>query len=45
MKVCFVDPKGMHFGLNTGIGYICSYLKDAHGIDSIKVFDFNNNGR
>jgi len=45
MKVCFVDPKGMHFGLNTGIGYICSYLKDAHGIDSIKVFDFNNNGQ
>jgi len=45
MKVCFVDPKGMHFGLNTGIGYIVSYLKKVSGIDDVKVFDFNNNSK
>jgi len=44
MKCCFIDPKGMHFGLNTGIAYIVSYLKNVHGLNSIKVFDFNNNG-
>lgn len=43
MKVCFVDPKGMHFGLNTGLGYIASYLKNVCGLDNVKVFDFNNN--
>lgn len=43
MKICFVDPKGMHFGLNTGLGYIASYLKNVCGLTSIKVFDFNNN--
>lgn len=43
MKCCFIDPKGMHFGLNTGIAYIVSYLKNVHGLNSIKVFDFNNN--
>jgi radical SAM superfamily enzyme YgiQ (UPF0313 family) len=43
MKVCFVDPKGMHFGLNTGIGYLASYLKNVEGFNNIKVFDFNNN--
>lgn len=43
MKCCFIDPKGMHFGLNTGIAYIVSYLKNLHGLNSIKVFDFNNN--
>lgn len=45
MKVCFVDPKGIHFGLNTGIGYIVSYLKNVYRLNSIKVFDFNNNGK
>lgn len=43
MKVCFVDPKGMHFGLNTGIGYIVSSLRKVPGIEAVKVFDFNNN--
>jgi radical SAM superfamily enzyme YgiQ (UPF0313 family) len=42
MKICFVDPTGIHFGLNAGIGYIVSYLKDIHGHKNIKVFDFNN---
>jgi radical SAM superfamily enzyme YgiQ (UPF0313 family) len=42
MKICFVDPEGIHFGLNAGIGYIASYLKNFCGYDSIKVFDFNN---
>jgi len=27
VNICFVDPKGIHFGLNTGIGYLVSYLK------------------
>lgn len=36
MKVCFVDPKGMHFGLNTGLGYIAAYLKKVHG-SSVKT--------
>lgn len=42
MKICFVDPQGIHFGLNTGIAYIVSYLKNIHGYNSLKVFDFNN---
>lgn len=42
MRLCFVDPEGIHFGLNSGIGYIVSYLKKNYGYDSIKVFDFNN---
>lgn len=45
MKVCFVDPRGIHFGLNTGIGYIVSYLKEVCGMEGVKVFDFNNNYR
>jgi len=32
----------MHYGLNTGIGYIVSYLKNVQGLNSVKVFDFNN---
>jgi radical SAM superfamily enzyme YgiQ (UPF0313 family) len=44
LRVCFVDPKGVHFGLNTGIGYIVSYLQKVRGVEDIKVFDFNNNG-
>lgn len=43
MKLCIVDPKGVHFGLNTGIGYIAAYLKKQNALDDIKVFDFNNN--
>ena len=43
MKICIVDPKGVHFGLNTGIGYIAAYLKKYNALDTIKVFDFNNN--
>jgi hypothetical protein len=43
VRICFVDPKGMHFGLNTGIGYLVSSLREA-GFGGIKVFDFNNNG-
>jgi radical SAM superfamily enzyme YgiQ (UPF0313 family) len=45
MKVCFVDPKGIHFGLNTGIAYIVSYLKGVGGLEGARVFDFNNNSR
>ncbi len=45
MKVCFIDPKGMHFGLNTGLGYVASYLKNIYGLVDIKVFDFNNNNK
>ena len=43
MKICFVDTKAIHFGLNTGIAYIVSYLKKQIGLEGIKVFDFNNN--
>jgi anaerobic magnesium-protoporphyrin IX monomethyl ester cyclase len=43
MNVCFVDPKGVHFGLNTGIGYIAAYVNKYNALDNIKVFDFNNN--
>jgi len=43
MKICFVDPKGIHFGLNTGIGYIAAYFKKQYNLNEIKVFDFNNN--
>ena len=43
MNICFVDPKGIHFGLNTGIGYLVSYLKAYYGADRVDVFDFNNN--
>ena len=43
MKICIVDPKGVHFGLNTGIGYVAAYLKINNVLDEIKVFDFNNN--
>lgn len=42
MRVCFVDPKGMHFGLNTGLGYLAAYLKTQAMVDEIRVFDFNN---
>jgi len=43
MKLCIVDPKGVHFGLNTGIGYVAAYLKKHNALDKIKIFDFNNN--
>lgn len=43
MRICFVDPRGIHFGLNTGIGYLASYLKKVKHSAHIKVFDFNNN--
>jgi radical SAM superfamily enzyme YgiQ (UPF0313 family) len=44
MRVCFIDPKGIHFGLNTGIGYLAAYLKENSAlVDEVKVFDFNNN--
>jgi radical SAM superfamily enzyme YgiQ (UPF0313 family) len=42
MKIAFVDPKGIHFGLNTGLAYIVSSLKKS-GRSDIRVFDFNNN--
>ena len=42
MKIAFVDPKGIHFGLNTGLAYIVSSLKKL-GRNDIRVFDFNNN--
>lgn len=44
INICFVDPKGVHFGLNTGLGYVAAYLKKVNQVDDIKVFDFNNNG-
>lgn len=44
MKVCFIDPKGIHFGLNTGLGYIASYLKTKR-VEFVKVFDFNNTSK
>ncbi|MCK5236969.1 MAG: cobalamin-dependent protein [Deltaproteobacteria bacterium] len=43
MKVCIIDPKGIHFGINTGIGYLAGYLREHSAVDEIKVFDFNNN--
>ncbi|MEM5778158.1 MAG: radical SAM protein [Candidatus Aenigmatarchaeota archaeon] len=44
MKVCFIDPKGVHYGLNNGLAYIAAYLiKHNPEIETIKVFDFNNN--
>lgn len=42
MKMCLVDPKGIHLGMNAGLGYLASYIKKTLGI-SPKVFDFNNN--
>lgn len=42
MKICFIDPQGIHYGLNTGLAYIVSYLKNIQGYDTLKVFDFNN---
>ena len=46
MRVCFIDPKGIHFGLNTGIGYLAAYLKKNAGVvEEVKVFDFNNNSK
>ncbi len=42
MKIAFVDPKGIHFGLNTGLAYIVSSLIKS-GKNDIRVFDFNNN--
>lgn len=42
MKIAFVDPKGIHFGLNTGIAYVVSSLKKTRR-GEIRVFDFNNN--
>ncbi len=44
MKICFVDPKGVHFGLNTGLGYLVSVLKQMPSVEAVKVYDFNNNG-
>jgi len=41
MKIAFVDPKGIHFGLNSGLAYIVSSLKKS--VSDIRVFDFNNN--
>jgi len=38
MKVCFVEPAGVHKGLNTGLGYLCASIQEEK-----KVFDFNNN--
>lgn len=43
MKICFVDPKGIHLGINTGIGYLVSSLRSARVAGDVKVFDFNNN--
>jgi radical SAM superfamily enzyme YgiQ (UPF0313 family) len=40
MKICFIEPMGVHKGLNTGLGYLCAVIKDE-----TKVFDFNNNSR
>lgn len=37
MRLCFIEPRGIHRGLNTGLGYLCGRLQG----DS-KVFDFNN---
>ena len=38
MKVCFVEPAGVHKGLNTGLGYLCASIQEEK-----RVFDFNNN--
>ncbi len=43
MKICFVDPKGIHFGLNTGLGYLGASLGESLRPEKLKVFDFNNN--
>lgn len=40
MKICFIDPQGVHRGLNTGLGYLCASIKEEK-----KVFDFNNNSK
>jgi len=45
MRVCIVDPKGIHMGFNTGIGYLVAYLRSNFDASEVKVFDFNNNGR
>lgn len=42
MRICLVEPKGLQIGLNTGLGYIASYLQQNNDIEEIKVFDFNN---
>jgi len=41
MKIVFIDPPGVTYGLNTGIGYLCGALK-KHGYNDIRVVDFNN---
>lgn len=37
MKICIVDPKGVHFGLNPGVGYVAAYLKKYNVLDKIKA--------
>jgi len=41
MKIVLIDPQGFTFGLNTGLGYLCSSLK-KNGFDDVHVLDFNN---
>ncbi len=42
MKIVFIDPKGVWEGLNNGIAYLATVLRDKH---SVKVVDFvNRNG-
>jgi len=44
MKVCLVDPKGTYLGLNPGLAYIASYIKNNNPeVEEVKVFDLNNN--
>lgn len=39
MKALFVDPKGVWEGLNNGIAYIASAIRDTH---AVRVIDFVN---
>jgi len=40
MKIVLIDPKGLTLGLNSGLGYLASSLKNRGHI--VNVIDFNN---
>lgn len=40
LKLCFIDPPGIHKGYNIGLAYLCSMVK--HRDMDLQVFDFNN---
>ncbi len=39
MRILLIDPPGKNKGLNTGLGYLCAALENAH---AARVLDLNN---